>query len=501
MSGIAGIWGRSDEESVRQMMRLLSHRGPDVQGLCQRQDGTLGHLGLSIMDLDGGNRAMPNDQPGRAIIADGRIYDLPSSEESPSHSQRLEARSDAKFALHLYDELGKGMVHRLDGVFALAIADGEDIFLARDAIGIKPLYYANGGKAFVFASELKAFEGLSDDAKEFPPGTWFHSKIGFRPFYTVPEAPPRDMPLGFRLMLLRKTLERAVVKRLMSDRALGVFLSGGLDSSIIAAIVRRHVDTLHTFSVGIEGSRDLEAARVVARHLHTVHHEYVFTADEVREELPQIIYHLESFDQDLVRSAIPCFFASRLAADHVRVVLTGEGADELFAGYTYQQDIEDPNALHQELRRSVTGLHNIGLQRGDRLTMAWSLEGRVPFLDVEMVEFALTIPTELKLYRQDDGRRIEKWILRRAYEDLLPPETVWRTKEQFDEGSGTTDLIAEICKSGMSPSEAHEYAQRYPEDGLRSPEECMYHQVLLDVFSNAEPIRRNIARWSDRPFD
>jgi len=501
MSGIAGIWGGNDKESVRQMMRLLGHRGPDVQGLCQGQDGTLGHLRLSTMDMEGGNRAIANDQPRRAIIADGRIYDLPSSEERPSNSHGLEGRSDAEFALHLYDKLGKGMVHRLDGVFALAIADGEDLFLARDAIGVKPLYYANRGKALVFASELKAFEGLTDDAEEFPPGTWFHSKIGFRPFYTVPESPPRDMPLGFRLALLRKTLERAVIKRLTSHVPVGVFLSGGLDSSIIAAIVRGHVDTLHTFSVGIEQSRDLEAARVVARHLDTVHHEYVFTADEAREELPQIIYHLESFDQDLVRSAIPCFFASRMAADHVAVVLTGEGADELFAGYAYQQDIQDPNALHQELRRSVAGLHSIGLQRGDRLTMACSLEARVPFLDIEMIEFALTIPTELKLYRQDDRRRIEKWILRRAYEDFLPEEIVWRTKEQFDEGSGTTDLIAQICRSGISPTEAQEYAERYPEDGLRSPEECMYHQVLLDVFSDAKPIRRNVARWSHRPFD
>ena len=205
----------------------------------------------------------------------------------------------------------------------------------------------------------------------------------------------------------------------MSDVPVGTFLSGGLDSSIIAALVRPHVNELHTFSVGTEGSRDLEAARLVARHLDTVHHEYLLVPSEVVQKLPEIIYHLESFDQDLVRSAIPCYFTARLAAEEVKVILTGEGADELFAGYRYYLRYKDLPLLHREMRRSVQSLHNINLQRVDRMTMAHSIEGRVPFLDVEMIELAQSIPPELKLQRDGVTRPVEKWVLRSVWQPDL----------------------------------------------------------------------------------
>jgi asparagine synthase (glutamine-hydrolysing) len=215
----------------------------------------------------------------------------------------------------------------------------------------------------------------------------------------VPQQTAPKRTVEQHVTLVRETLDRAVTKRLMSDVPLGAFLSGGLDSSAIVALLRPHVDELHTFSVGMEGSPDLDAARTVARHLDTVHHEYVLTSDEIAGLLPEILYHLESFDQDLVRSAVPCYFAARLAASEVKVILTGEGADELFAGYRYYHDYEDPTLFGRELRRSVQSLHNINLQRVDRMTMAHSIEGRVPFLDVEMIELAQTIPPRLKLLR------------------------------------------------------------------------------------------------------
>jgi asparagine synthase (glutamine-hydrolysing) len=312
----------------------------------------------------------------------------------------------------------------------------------------------------------------------------------------VPADAPDDVPLETRLRRLRQTLEEAVVKRLMSDVPLGAFLSGGLDSSIIAAIARQYMSELHTFAVGVEGSPDVEAARVVAKHIGSIHHEYLYTPQEVMAKLPEIIYHLESFDQDLVRSAIPCYFCSKLASDYVKVILTGEGADELFAGYTYYKDIHDPNMLHSELRRSVTTLHNINLQRVDRLTMCHGIEGRVPFLDVAMIKLAQTIPPELKLAKDSDGKRIEKWILRKACEDLLPPEIVWRDKEQFDEGSGTVDLLPELIQSAAQNIDFSAYAARYADDRLRSPEEALYHQFLIKAFSRPQLVLRNVGRWS-----
>jgi asparagine synthase (glutamine-hydrolysing) len=221
---------------------------------------------------------------------------------------------------------------------------------------------------------------------------------------------------------------------------------------------------------------------------------------EVFDHLPEIIYHLESFDQDLVRSAIPCYFTSQMAAQEVKVILTGEGADELFAGYAYYQGISDPDLLHAELRRSVMSLHNINLQRVDRLTMAHSIEGRVPFLDIEMIELAQTIPPNLKLRRDRNGNWIEKAILRLATHDLLPHEIAWRRKEQFDEGSGTTDLLSEGVKRWMTPDEGREYSHRYPDARLRSAEECLYHRIFRDVFANSEAMEGSVARWADRPL-
>jgi asparagine synthase (glutamine-hydrolysing) len=296
---------------------------------------------------------------------------------------------------------------------------------------------------------------------------------------------------------IKETLEKAVVKRLMSDVPLGAFLSGGLDSSIIAALARKHLGRFHTFSVGIEGSRDLEAARIVSRHLDTIHHEYIFSEGDVRKKLPEIIYYLESFDQDLVRSGIPCFFTSRLAADFVKVILTGEGADELFGGYTYYKSIANNETLHEELRRSVSSLHNVNLQRVDRMTMAHAIEGRVPFLDISMIRLGQLVPTELKLV----GSPVtEKWILRKAFEDLLPQEIVWRTKEQFDEGSGTVDLLKRLVAESMTDEEFHQYSARYPDAKLRSAEECLYHRLFSDAYDNPGAVLANVARWAERPL-
>ncbi|MGB3652329.1 MAG: asparagine synthase-related protein, partial [Rivularia sp. (in: cyanobacteria)] len=385
----------------------------------------------------------------------------------------------------------------LDGMYAFAIADGDNLLVARDPLGIKPLYYGEIEGAWVFASELKAISKHCNNVKEFPPGSYYHSDKGFSTFYSVPDLyPDSNVDVEALIKRVRKTVEESVIKRLMSDVPLGAFLSGGLDSSIIAAVAKQHQKELHTFSVGIGDSRDLSAARKVSAHLGTIHHEYVITPEEVNAKLPEIIYYLESFDQDLVRSAIPCYFTSRMAAEYVKVILTGEGADELFAGYTYYKDIPDEDVLHKELRRSVSGLHNINLQRVDRMTMAHAIEGRVPFLDLNMIELGQQIPANLKLVGEP---LVEKWILRKAFEDMLPQEIVWRKKEQFDEGSGTVDMLDEMLARKMTIAQTIAYQQKHPQVKLRSPEECFYHNIFMDVFENSEVVSNNVARWSERP--
>lgn len=501
MCGIAGLWNGTERSPVRTMMDRLRHRGPDASGVFEHPGGHggLGHTRLSIMDPEGGDQPLFDEDRTRAMVSNGEIYNFRNLRKQLEDRHTFATRSDAEAVVHLFEEQDHGTARRLDGMFALAIADGERLYLARDPIGIKPLYLGRRNGSVVFASELKALAGLATDVEEFPAGHWYDSRKGLHEYYRVPDGQPVEMPLEDRLKTIRDTLQRAVVKRLMTDVPLGAFLSGGLDSSLIAALAIRHLGRLDTFSVGIEGSPDLEAARTVARHIGSTHHEYAYTPDEVAEKLPEIVHALESYDQDLIRSAVPCYFTSRLAAQHVKVILTGEGADELFAGYTYYKDIDDPAVLHRELRRSVQSLHNINLQRVDRLTMHHSIEGRVPFLDVEMIEMAQTIPVELKLRAEGGGEPVEKWILRKAFEDLLPREIVWRDKEQFDEGTGTSGLMPRLASRFMPGGEAEDYRRRHPE--LRSHEECVYHRLLTDAYRGSEVVLGNVARWTDRPDD
>ncbi len=498
MCGIAGVWGRTDAEQVKKMMDLLAHRGPDAEGMhiSPNGPGVLGHRRLSIMDPKGGDQPIFNEDRAMAIVANGEIYNFPQLRPELASRHTFTTTSDTEAVLHCYEESGLETVNRLDGMYAFVIADHGELFAARDAIGIKPLYFAEEENELWFASELKALAPHCQNIREFPPGSYYHSSRGIVNFYRVPQLDVEERSIGDHIRLLRRTLEKSVIKRLMSDVPVGAFLSGGLDSSLIAAIARPHLEQLHTFTVGVEGSPDLEAARVVARHLDTIHHEYVLTEDEIKRKLPEIIYYLESYDQDLVRSAIPCFFTSRLAAEHVKVILTGEGADELFAGYTYYKGIDDRGVLQDELRRSVESLHNINLQRVDRMTMAHSIEGRVPFLDLEMIELGQTIPAELKL---PAGGGQEKWVLRTAFEDLLPPEIIWRDKAQFDEGSGTVGLLDRALAGMTDEGEAVKYRMEHRESRLRSAEECHFHRLFMSVYDYPEPILSNVGRWTDRP--
>lgn len=514
MCGIAGAWGDVNTETIKAMMNDLTHRGPDDEGLCIHQSGqhllgqaTFGHRRLSIMDPEGGMQ--PFQDGAVALISNGEFYNWRALREQLEPDTTFHTTSDAEVAFQLLNHHGQGAVPNLDGMFAFAYAKDDEFILARDPIGIKPLYYSRKGEAVYFASEMKALTRLNSPIETLEPGTVYSHKTGKRRYYDVPfyeqttleAALKADAPLltdtDEAASELRKTLENAVVKRLMSDVPLGAFLSGGLDSSIIAAIAKKHMGELHTFSVGLEGSPDLAAARHVSKYLDTIHHEYVFTQDEVRTALPEIMYALESFDQDLVRSVIPTHFTARLAAEHVKVILTGEGADELFAGYTYYKDYQDMDALQRELHRSIGAMHNVNLQRVDRITMLHSIEGRVPFLDTTMIDLAMRIPADLKLRAHKDGEpKVEKWILRQAFSDMLPHEIVWRDKAQFDEGSGTTDMLNDLIAAETAKFDSQVFSQKRPEAALRSPEEAYYYSIFEQAFSKPELLLPNIGRWA-----
>lgn len=496
MCGICGIWNRKDENKLDSMMKKIKHRGPDDNGMIISSNSALGHVRLSIMDPESGKQPIYNEDKTKAVIANGEIYNYPALKGELKNKHNVITGNDSEALVHLYEDYSYECVNYLDGMFAFCIADKNKIYMARDYIGIKPLYYIESdNNSFYFSSEMKNLLDIPGEIKEFPPGTWYHSDHGFNKFYSVP-IPEQDDSVEESVYIKRlcSELKNAILKRLMSDVPLGSFLSGGLDSSIISAVTAEHITPLHTFSVGTKGSRDLHAARIVSEHIGSIHHEYIITLDEVIEKLPEIIYYLESFDQDLVRSAIPCYFTSRLASDYVKVILTGEGADELFGGYTYYKDI-DNDALSAELRRSVSSLHNINLQRVDRLTMAHSIEGRVPFLDKELIKLGLSIPSEYKL---TGNPLIEKNILRKAFEDYLPHEIVWRKKEQFDEGSGITELVEKNITEIFSKRDAEDHKNKYSGIWLRSDEECYYHKIFTEVFSKHENLINNVARWQQR---
>jgi asparagine synthase (glutamine-hydrolysing) len=479
MCGIAGFAQGGAAELLSPMVEMLRHRGPDGSGLWNNEHHTLGHTRLSIIDIEGGRQPMPDSRGRLHITYNGEVYNYRQLRAVIGESC-FRTRSDTEAILGLAAGGGEpaSWVGRLDGMFAFAIVDGPDLVLARDPLGIKPLYVGKMGHATAFASELKVLAGKASDITEFPAGHVFHSRYGMKRYYEVPRHQHDVTDAGAAAAGIRERLEQAVRKRLMADVPVGVFLSGGLDSSLIAALAKLHKDPLDTFSVGTEDSPDRLLAMQVAATLGTRHHERKYSIMEALAALPEVIYHLESFDCALVRSAIPNYFLAKLAGEHVKVALSGEGADELFAGYEYLRDIH-PSELNEELLFITRALHNTNLQRCDRMSMAHGLEVRVPFLDVQMVDWAFRIPVELK---QHGPQRIEKWILRRMAQDLLPHEVAWRKKIKFATGAGLGDKLAAWANHEISDEEFARGRQIADGVTLRSKEELLYYRVFKQMY-------------------
>ncbi len=477
MCGIAGIFNDNEVRAVEEMMAAVKHRGPDGHGLWWDAHHAMGHTRLSILDLEGG--AQPMSAPGGRshIVYNGEIYNHEQLRDQMGR-YLFRTRSDTEVILELHLEDPAGHVKKLDGMFAYAVLKDDQLTLARDPLGIKPLYVGRRNWSIAFASEMKALLKTCDAIWEFPPGHIYISRKGMRRYYDLNPGPPDIADLHTGMAEIREGLEEAVFKRLMADVPVGVFLSGGLDSSLISALARPYKDPLDSFSVGTVDSPDRAFARQVAEFLGTRHHEYIYTLKEALRALPEVIYYLESFDAALVRSAIPNFFLTRLASQHVKVALSGEGADELFAGYDYLKKIP-PEDLHDELLRITRELHNTNLQRCDRMSMAHGLEVRVPFLDVQVVDCAFRIPVHLKIRMP---HQTEKWILRKVAEEVLPEEIVWRKKAKFAIGCGLGDRLARFADGEISDRAFAR--EREIADGvfLRSKEELLYYRIFREFY-------------------
>jgi asparagine synthase (glutamine-hydrolysing) len=508
MCGIAAVYGPHPVGEPERMLGRLVHRGPDDEGEVRVDGAWLGHRRLSIVDVEGGHQPFANATGDVWLVGNGEVYNHEQVRATLAPAP-FATRSDNEVALHLLDERGPGALDELEGMFAFLVAGDDGRFIAaRDPVGIKPLYWARRDGSVRFASEIAAFApDWMPQVEAFPPGCHWTPDGGLERFASaVPEAgegaptaravwsgaaePPEEA-----LAATRRILATSVERQMMGDVPVGVFLSGGLDSAIIAAIAARHLEQhgeqLKTFAVGTDRSADLLAARVVARHLGTEHHERVYDAREAVGALAPVVRAIEHFDPSLVRSAVPNFLLAEMTAEHVKVVLTGEGADELFAGYEYLRDFDEPGALQGELMRTVHGLHNLNLQRCDRVTMAHGLEARVPFLDRQVIAFAFGLPMAWKLSAPGE---LEKRLLRRAFSGWLPEEILWREKAQFGDGSGAADALTGSVEEGVSPAD-FERERDVVDPPLRSREELAYHRLFAEHLPGVRP-ERTLGRFA-----
>lgn len=508
MCGIAAVYGPHPAGEAERMLGRLSHRGPDDTGEVHTDGAWLGHTRLSIVDVAGGHQPLTAPAGDMWLVGNGEVYNHEEIRATLGPAE-FQTRSDNEVALHLLVERGPSALDELEGMFAFLLAGDDGSFLAaRDPVGIKPLYWAQRYGRVRFASEIAAFApDWMAHVEAFPPGCHWTPEGGIERFASaVPDtgegAPSAHKvwtadaePPDEALAETRRILTGAVERQMMGDVPVGVFLSGGLDSAIIAALAARHAEEhgerLKTFAVGTKDSADLAAARVVSAHLNTEHHERIYDSREAVRALPKVVRSIEHFDPSLVRSAVPNFFLAEMTAEHVKVVLTGEGADELFAGYEYLRGFEDPMDLQAELMRTVHGLHNLNLQRCDRVTMAHGLEARVPFLDRQVIAFAFGLPMAWKLSAPGE---LEKRMLRRAFTGWIPDDILWRVKAEFGDGSGAKDVLRETIEDGVTHADFDRDRDAI-DPPLRTREEFAYHRIFAEHLPGVRP-ERTLGRFA-----
>ena len=510
MCGILfGINASQKPEELEKLAKKLSaiqrHRGPDENGFLVQDNVCLAHERLSIVDLEHGRQPISSDE--YTVIVNGEIYNHQHLKENVlKQKHNFKTRSDSEIVLHMYKEFGKEMCPLLDGMFAFVVfgKDGS-IFIARDGIGIKPLFVGKGKDGSTwFASEIKCLVDICDSIDKFPIGNYWTPEGGyvqwFKPSWIVPDRIP-NTPLD--LKKIATTFEEAVKKRMMGDVDVGVFLSGGLDSSLVAAMLKKNAKgKVHSFSIGVEGSEnekcDLTYARIVAEQLGTEHHEKIFTIQEGLDAIDKVIYYHETFDAGSIRSGCAMYLLCQLVGKYVKVCISGEGSDEIFAGYLFFKESKSAAELHKETVTRVLNLNSLQLQFNDRLGMAASVEIRVPFLDKDFLELVLNIDPEEKM----SANRIEKWILRKAFEGVLPESVLWRQKEHFGDGVGYKwiETLKTHCHNLVSDEEFEKRHELFPFD-TPSYKEAFYYRKRYEQMFKTSSIStiKHWMPWASKP--
>lgn len=506
MCGIVAIFNiRQQTAELRQkalqMSRKIRHRGPDWSGIYCGGSAILAHERLAIVDPESGRQPLMSPDGKVALAVNGEIYNHRDIRRRYAGRYAFMTGSDCEVILALWRDKGPALVDELSGIFAFALYDEQtdEFLIARDPIGVIPLYMGTDDDGTVYvASELKALEGFCKQYEAFPPGHYYYSRDGHAKQYYKRDWADYDAVKdnGADTEELRQALEQAVRRQLMSDVPYGVLLSGGLDSSVISAVARKFSATrvesggrdeawwprLHSFAVGLRGAPDLAKARLVADHIGTVHHEINYTLQEGIDALSDVIYFTETYDVTTVRASTPMYLLARfIRSMDIKMVLSGEGADEVFGGYLYFHKAPTPRAFHEETVRKLSRLHQYDCLRANKSLAAWGVEGRVPFLDKEFLDVAMRLNPKAKMC---PGRQIEKRVLREAFADLLPDEVAWRQKEQFSDGVGYSwiDTLRGMAETAVTDSQMSRAAERFAVNPPRSKEEYMYREMFESHF-------------------
>ena len=533
MCGIAAIFNISSQtpqlrSKALRMAQKIRHRGPDWSGIYVGGSAILAHERLSIVDPESGGQPLYSPDGKQVLAVNGEIYN--HRELRARYAGRYDFRtgSDCEIILALYRDKGIHFLEELNGIFAFALYDEEtdDYLIARDPIGVIPLYIGRDSAGHIYAtSELKALEGFCDEYEPFLPGHYYRGREGkMHRWYkrnwergdeltreqgdeltreqgdkeAMPHdsAAPRPLVNSSPCQLLKPSLEAAVQRQLMSDVPYGVLLSGGLDSSIISAIAKKYaskrIETdnesdawwpqLHSFAIGLKGAPDLIKAREVAQYIGTVHHEINYTIQEGLDALRDVIYFIETYDVTTVRASTPMYLLARVIKSMgIKMVLSGEGADEVFGGYLYFHKAPTPQAFHEETVRKLSKLYMYDCLRANKSLAAWGVEGRVPFLDKEFLDVAMRLNPAVKMC---PGREIEKKVLREAFADMLPESVVWRQKEQFSDGVGYSwiDTLKQVTAAAVSDEQMAHAAERFPIHTPQNKEEYYYRSIFAEHF-------------------
>jgi asparagine synthase (glutamine-hydrolysing) len=506
MCGVVGVFDLKTNyqelrSTVLKMSKKVRHRGPDWSGIFYCEKAILAHERLSIVDPQSGKQPLLSKDGNLVLAVNGEIYNHQEIRERYKGKYEFLTKSDCEVILPLYRDKGPSFIEDLNGIFAFALYDKEKdcYFIARDHIGVVPLYMGwDSFGNFYVASELKALEGVCNKIQEFLPGHYLYSKDGvmtkwykrdWMEYSAVENNTTSIEDLG-------KALEDAVHRQLMSDVPYGVLLSGGLDSSIVSAIAKKFAakriesqdksdawwPQLHSFAVGLDGSPDLAAAKKVAAHIGTIHHEIHFTVQEGLDAIRDVIYHIETYDVTTVRASTPMYLLSRVIKSMgVKMVLSGEGADEIFGGYLYFHKAPDAKSFHEETVRKLSKLHLYDCLRANKSLAAWGVEGRVPFLDKEFMDVAMRLNPKDKMITKE---RMEKWVLRKAFESYLPESVAWRQKEQFSDGVGYSwiDTLKSLAAKEVSDEQLKNAKYRFAINPPQNKEEYLYRSIFSEHF-------------------